>query len=90
MWQMVLLMLVAPLLGCPTITEREICADLCYSGLGGAPCGIMCNQNLDLSLMTYTMATNTSEDVVGPRRTVCDVLCRNNLGHPLCACPSVT
>ncbi|PSN41073.1 hypothetical protein C0J52_10613 [Blattella germanica] len=92
MWQ--ILFIAAPLLACPifisSLETRQICADLCFSGLGGAPCGLMCNQEIGVALRSqlrdFSIVPVNKTQIYGPRRNVCSKLCNNNLGHPLCGC----
>ncbi|XP_069703593.1 uncharacterized protein [Periplaneta americana] len=75
--------------------RRQVCSDLCTSGLGGAPCGALCDNDLGFGIQNYsmaavpqnyTMAVSQSDNIYGPRRAVCPRLCRSALGMPLCDC----
>ncbi|CAH0551575.1 unnamed protein product [Brassicogethes aeneus] len=79
-----------------TRTERRrICVDLCMSGLGGAPCGADC---VDLTPQTMPLQSgnnilkesNGIPTLARSRGDACPVLCRNNLGEPLCECGAKT
>lgn len=74
--------------------QRRMCAELCMSGLGGDPCGEGCVDLMPAGLpIQYIPAdqANTSGDSQPTanhltRHDMCDVLCENNLGNPLCHC----
>lgn len=92
---LLVLVLVAPLTAAnlikpPLIMKHRVCSDLCTSGLGGAACGQLCNDDLVLELRSHlkqqTVALPQQHHVYGPRRAVCPLLCRNHLGDPLCSC----
>lgn len=92
---LILLMLVAPLTVANKtkslhVMKQQMCSDLCTSGLGGAPCGELCNEDMGFDLRSrlrqFTLATARKKDIYGPRLAVCPVLCHNNLGDPLCGC----
>jgi len=92
---LLVLVLVAPLTAAnsinpPLIMKHRVCSDLCTSGLGGAACGQLCNDDLVLELQSLlkkqTVALPQQHHVYGPRRAVCPLLCRNHLGDPLCSC----
>jgi len=72
------------------IMKHRVCSDLCTSGLGGAACGQLCNNDLVLEMQSHlkqqTVALPQQKQVYGPRRAVCPLLCRNQLGDPLCSC----
>jgi hypothetical protein len=89
------LVLVAPLTAANfteplLIMKHRMCSDLCTSGLGGAACGQLCSDDLVLALQSgvkqYTLAPSEPKRVYGPRRAMCPLLCRNDLGNPLCGC----
>lgn len=69
--------------------QRRICADLCMSGLGGDPCGEGCvdlipdNFPVQYGQSGHGSTSNASHRT---RHDMCDVLCKNNLGNPLCQC----
>lgn len=81
--------------------ERRICTELCMSGLGGTPCGEDCvdlaPQGLPLqSVPSYVtgsdgsdklqLSNDTAADKSQPRTSACPILCKNQLGFPLCNC----
>ncbi|KAJ8976318.1 hypothetical protein NQ317_010272 [Molorchus minor] len=67
--------------------EHRICAELCMSGLGGAPCGDDCEDLIPQGLPVQSLPGNTTVDFGAvTRQNSCTVLCENNLGYPLCAC----
>ncbi|CAH2056584.1 unnamed protein product, partial [Iphiclides podalirius] len=67
--------------------RRDLCADLCHAGLGGAACGATCQQMLPVGLQSALQSGNMSDTVYGePRVYVCPTLCDNYLGEPLCSC----
>lgn len=73
--------------------QRRICAELCMAGLGGDPCGEGCVDLAPANLpVQYNqtdkgiIVTNASAVHHKPRNDMCDVLCKNNLGNPLCQC----
>lgn len=73
--------------------QRRICAELCMSGLGGDPCGEGCVDLMPGRLpVQFIQAgdTDASKNNVpysnSSRHDMCDVLCENNLGNPLCQC----
>ncbi|XP_052742941.1 uncharacterized protein LOC112053168 [Bicyclus anynana] len=71
----------------PVLARRSLCADLCYSGLGGGSCGTNCRDMMPVGLKTALLSSNTSDTLYGePRVEVCPVLCKNGLGQPLCNC----
>jgi hypothetical protein len=92
---LLVLVLVAPLTAAisitsPLIMKHRVCSDLCTSGLGGAACGQLCNDDLVLELQSQlkqqTVALPQQKHVYGPRRAICPLLCSNHLGDPLCNC----
>jgi hypothetical protein len=92
---LILLMLLAPLTAANStkslpVMKHQMCSDLCTSGLGGAPCGELCSEDLGFDLQSrlrqYTTAIPRKKEIYGPRRAVCPLLCRSNLGDPLCGC----
>ncbi|XP_034838592.1 uncharacterized protein [Maniola hyperantus] len=71
----------------PVLARRSLCADLCYSGLGGDSCGSNCDAMMPVGLKTALNNSNSTDVVYGePRVEVCPVLCKNGLGQPLCSC----
>lgn len=73
--------------------QRRICAELCMSGLGGDPCGEGCVDLIPDDLpVQYVADTHENTSKHGQtsgyltRHKMCDVLCDNNLGNPLCQC----
>ncbi|KAJ8963311.1 hypothetical protein NQ318_018780 [Aromia moschata] len=77
----------------PMVTDaqqRRICAELCMSGLGGAPCGDGCGDLAPqgLPLLPRQSAAENATDGFGAatRHVSCDLLCGYGLGYPLCGC----
>jgi hypothetical protein len=70
--------------------KHQMCSELCTSGLGGAPCGELCDEDIGVDLRSrvkqFILTAPRKTDVYGPRRAVCSPLCYNNLGDPLCGC----
>lgn len=61
------------------------------SGLGGDPCGEECVDLIPsaIPLQFGQAETVNASNIVGTystRHDMCDVLCDNNLGYPLCKC----
>ena len=92
---LLVLVVVAPLTAANStkpvlIMKHQMCSDLCTSGLGGAACGELCSDEVVLELRSrlrqYTPAPSQLKRMYGPRRAVCPLLCRSNLGDPLCGC----
>ncbi|PNF29174.1 hypothetical protein B7P43_G11866 [Cryptotermes secundus] len=92
---LILLMMLGPLTAANStkplpVMKHQMCSDLCTSGLGGAPCGELCSEDLGFDLQSrvrqYTVTVPRKKEIYGPRRTVCPLLCRSNLGEPLCGC----
>jgi hypothetical protein len=95
MMLMILLTMLWPLIAASwtkplAVMKLQMCSDLCSSGLGGAPCGELCSENLTLDLQSRLRQHNLTiprrKEIYGPRRAVCPLLCRSNLGYPLCGC----
>ncbi|XP_067004428.2 uncharacterized protein [Anabrus simplex] len=71
----------------------RMCSDLCVSGLGGVPCGRVCdNLNVNFKELKKAAAAVSNGTLVkkqgSPRRNVCPLLCAYALGDPLCECDS--
>ncbi|XP_050503988.1 uncharacterized protein LOC126882951 [Diabrotica virgifera virgifera] len=73
--------------------KRQICQELCSSGLGGNSCGKDCveifQQKIYMQLSTSTDLTGNHVTKNVPRSDMCPVLCKYNLGKPLCVCSQV-
>lgn len=71
--------------------QRRICAELCMAGLGGDPCGEGCVDLIpDGMPVQYAQTEQNNKTIPNvsymTRHDMCDVLCNNNLGNPLCQC----
>ncbi|XP_056646050.1 uncharacterized protein LOC130451207 [Diorhabda sublineata] len=75
-----------------TSDKRRVCVELCLTGLGGSPCGSDCidimPHNLPIQLDDNMTNSNSDKRHV-MRNSSCPVLCKNNLGNPLCSCDNL-
>ncbi|CAH1979659.1 unnamed protein product [Acanthoscelides obtectus] len=81
----------------PTVSRseaRKICVELCSSGLGGHSCGDDCVDLTPADLPVAGAAAGAAppsgaaeNNETRVRDEVCDMLCLNGLGKPLCKCP---
>lgn len=84
--------------------QVRICADLCRSGLGGAPCGDVCydllpkqipvqSPNENVAFGDGGKADGSAAGATGSgvtRNGACPVLCKNHLGYPFCHCETTS
>ncbi|GLV46378.1 hypothetical protein CBL_20720 [Carabus blaptoides fortunei] len=77
--------------------QLRICADLCRSGLGGAPCGDVCYDLLPKQIPVQSPDENAGDGAGAAtstggvtRNEACPVLCKNHLGYPFCQCETLT
>lgn len=70
--------------------QRRICAELCMAGLGGDPCGEGCVDLIPDGMPVQYAQIGQNDTIPNvsymTRHDMCDVLCNNNLGNPLCQC----
>ncbi|XP_050301235.1 uncharacterized protein LOC126739532 [Anthonomus grandis grandis] len=80
--------------------RTRICSELCMSGLGGTPCGDSCFDLIPTNLPLVGQSSQgsagngSSSGASGgaskynatTRDGACSVLCKNQLGYPLCGC----
>ncbi|XP_072387294.1 uncharacterized protein [Diabrotica undecimpunctata] len=71
--------------------KRQICQELCLSGLGGNSCGRDCLDIFQKMYIRQSKSQKTENHVAKnvPRSDICPVLCKYNLGKPLCVCSQV-